>query len=360
MASKLGCARVQERNSQAASGRLRRFPLVLLMLAVFSAPRAQAQYVQGEATVGKNSTTPAPSQMFIDATQFGSGTDMCGAIAAACGKLTNTVGAAYPAGATIDARGYTGIQVCLAVNITNMLFQCVPQGSSHGATGGKLLLGEVNLYADGPAPPATNYTDGNGSGVGTPALIIPAGFWGIEGVSRGADPGSGTNPGQGTFLSVCTGSGVPVTGCNNAFPVRSLTVQSATVSGNTMTMTVSPAANFGVNIYPGELVMMKGNTLQPTENGTYKVQNTSGSTVQVTVPSTTPSCNPPVGTCATLYLGTPILGFGPGGTNPSGGANAYNAQTCSTTYPCNASPPLTQRPSMHIRSSFTFLSRGAL
>jgi hypothetical protein len=71
-----------------------------------------------------------------------------------------------------------------------------------------------------------------------------------------------------------------------------------------MTMTVSPAANFGVNIYPGELVMMQGNTLAPTENGTYKVQNTSGSTVQVTVPSTTPSCTPPSGTCATLYLGT--------------------------------------------------------
>jgi len=289
-------------------------PALLCPLIGILCSLSSAQYTTGLPTVG-NAGSPKDSQTSIDAKQFfgGTVTDMCGAVAAACATLGTTN---YPLGATIDARGFTGNQVCAAANITTMLNGCVSQYSgTRNATGGKLLLGEVNLYADGPIPPATNYTYGTGSGPGTPALVIPAGFWGIEGVSRGADPGSGTNSGPGTFLSVCTAPNTPVgTGhltpapgspsCTTAFPVRSLTVQSATVSGNTMTMTVSPAANFGVNIYPGELVMMQGNTLAPTENGTYKVQNTSGSTVQVTVPSTTPSCTPPSGTCATLYLGT--------------------------------------------------------
>ena len=304
-------------------------PALLCPLIGILCSLSSAQYTTGLPTVG-NAGSPKDSQTLIDAKQFfgGTVTDMCGAVAAACATLGTTN---YPLGATIDARGFTGNQVCAAANITTMLNGCVSQYSgTRNATGGKLLLGEVNLYADGPIPPATNYTYGTGSGPGTPALVIPAGFWGIEGVSRGADPGASGAPGPGTFLSVCTGSGTPVTGCNHAFPVRSLQIQSTTVVGNTMTMTVSPAANFGVNIYPGELVMMQGNTVAPTENGTYKVQNTSGSTVQVTVPSTTPACNPPLSPCGTLYLGTPILGYGPSGTN------AYNTQACSLTNPCNA------------------------
>ena len=293
--------------------------------------RAQT-YTQGLPTVGSNSLGPtaAPSQMFVDATQFNGG-DMCAKIANACSKL-NATSTTYPAGAAIDARGFTGNQVCAAGNITTMLYKCVP-GTANGAVGGKLLLGEVNLYADGPT--SGNYSDGS-SGIGTPALIIPSFFWGIEGVSRGASAGNGNThppPGPGTFLSVCLGSGNPInntnagTGsplCNNAFPVRSFSVTStvvATTSGvTTMTMTVSPAANFGVNpnIYPGELVMMKGNTTVPAENGTYKVQNASGSTIQVTVPSTTLGCTS--ATCGTLYLGTPILGFG--------GSMSYNNSSC--------------------------------
>jgi hypothetical protein len=99
-----------------------------------------------------------------------------------------------------------------------------------------------------------------------------------------------------------------------------------------MTMTVSPALHWGVNIYAGELVMMKGNTVTPAENGTYKVQNASpDTTVKVTVPLGTPSCTPPLSPCGNLYLGTPILGFGP----PSGVAygtasNACGGQLCSS------------------------------
>jgi hypothetical protein len=140
---------------------------------------AQAQtYTQGLPAVGNNNvpSTAAPSKMLLDATLFPD-TDMCASIVDACKKLGT---AGYPLGATIDARGFTGNRVCLASNITTMLFQCVAAGSSNGATGGKLLLGEVNLYADGPSGGVNgNYSDLLGSGIGTPALIIPYGMWGL-------------------------------------------------------------------------------------------------------------------------------------------------------------------------------------
>ena len=236
-----------------------------------------AQNVEGLPAVG-NGTSQFSSQMLIDATAFSAAGDMCAAITAACAQVGTT---GYPLGATIDARGFAGNQVCKAINITTMLNGCAAQYSgTRNATSGKLLLGEVNLYADGPS--SGNYTYGTGSGPGTPALVIPAQFWGIEGVSRGADA-SGSSAGPGTFLSVCTGSNTPVgTGhlppapgsppCTTSFPVRSFSVNSTTVSTasgvTTMTMNVSPAANFGVNIYPGELVMLVGSGSTPVaENG---------------------------------------------------------------------------------------------
>jgi len=217
--------------------------------------------------------------MLIDATPF-LVTDMCDAINTACSKL-NATSTTYPAGATIDARGFTGNQVCAASNITTMLFQCVPSGSSHGATGGKLLLGEVNLYADGPIPPATSYTDGT-SGVGTPALIIPNNFWGIEGVSRGAGNAGTTN---GTWLSVCTGNGTPISGangCHNAFPQRKYVIGSTGVSGTNptiMTITISSV----VTAYVGELAMVKG--APSGDNGSFAIQSTAsgGSSTLITV-----------------------------------------------------------------------------
>ena len=77
-----------------------------------------------------------------------------------------------------------------------MLNACVT-GTNHNGPGGKLLLGNVNLYIDGPT--SGNYSDGT-SGIGTPAIIIPSFFWGIEGVSRGASA-NGSNAGLGTFIS---------------------------------------------------------------------------------------------------------------------------------------------------------------
>jgi len=80
--------------------------------------------------------------------------------------------------------------------------------------------------------------------------------------------------------------------------------------------------------------MMKGNTSPASENGTYKIQNGSpDTTVKVTVPSTTPGCTAAFGGCGTLYLGTPILGFGPPGIVAYGtAANACGSgtQLCSS------------------------------
>jgi hypothetical protein len=155
----------------------------LVLLLILHTASAQLT-TQGEPAAGNSSgggLTTSP--MYLDATQFPS-TDMCASIAKACGSTSP-----IPGGTTIDARGFTGNQVCKATTVTIMLNKCT-------ANGGRLLLGLVNLYADGPA--SGNYADGNGSGVGTPAFILPSKFWGIEGVSRGAGDSGST---LGTFLS---------------------------------------------------------------------------------------------------------------------------------------------------------------
>ena len=278
---------------------------------------SSGQNVQGLPTVGNGSgLIQSSSQMLIDATQFASGTDMCGAIKAACGKLGT---ANYPNGGTIDARGFTGNQVCASGNITTMLFTCV---GTTGNNGGKLLLGNVNLYADGPA--AGNYTDNNTppSGIGTPALILPSKFWGIEGLSRGS--GDQNSP-LGTFISVCTGSNTPVgTGhlppasgspsCTTAFPNRTFPITLTSVPSGTTTMTITVSGTLvtsgtGTNVYQGELAMVKGNTTVVANNGTFKIQSIpTSTTITVTVPVGTAPCTL---NCGNLILGTPILGFGP-------------------------------------------------
>ena len=281
---------------------------------------SSAQYNTGLPTVG-NGGAPKDSQTLIDAKQFISGfvTDMCGAIAAACGQLHAT---GYPNGATIDARGFTGDQLCPATTITTMLNSCVT-GTGHN--GGKLLLGNVNLYIDGPTA-HPYYSDGT-STYGTPALIIPSFFWGIEGVSRGAGDQGST---LGTFLTVCTSTTPTGIGCTNVFPVRSFLINSTTVAlpvngVTTMTITLPAPVTSGTNIYPGELTMVKGDSVAG-ENGTFKIQSITNSgmgstgTITVTVPSGTLPCSLAPPQCGTLFLGTPILGFG--------GVAPHNASGC--------------------------------
>jgi hypothetical protein len=296
----VACLRSQVRCSLSLSKAGVHLALLCPLIGILCLP-SLAQYNTGLPTVGKTGS-PTDSQTLIDAKQFLSGTvtDMCGAIAAACGQLGAT---GYPLGGTIDARGFTGDKVCSgSLTTTTMLAACVT-GTGHN--GGKLLLGDVHLYVDGPA--SGNYTDGT-SGVGTPALIIPSNFWGIEGVSRGA--GDGTT--NGTWLSVCTGNGTPVTGCQHSFPQRKFTIANTTVSGtNPTSMTI--LINAVVTGYQGELAMVKGATGSAAgDNGTFAVQSmaASGSNtlVTVTVSSGTPTCSS--GGCGSLILGTPILGFG--------------------------------------------------
>jgi hypothetical protein len=116
-----------------------------------AAPTLAQLTTQGEPAVGNTlGTKLTTSQAVLDATMF-TGADMCASIAAACAQLSAT-STTYPAGATIDARGFAGNQVCKAINITTMLNGCAAQYSgTRNATSGKLLLGEVNLYADGPS-----------------------------------------------------------------------------------------------------------------------------------------------------------------------------------------------------------------
>ncbi len=288
--------------------------------------------LQGEPVTGKGtggSGQQATSQpVFIDATQF-QDIDMCASIADACGALTSApvTGFTYPAGAVIDARGFTGNQVCKATNVTTMLSQCVTHKDIHGttiyATGGKLLLGEVNIYADGPA--SGNYTDGKGSGIGTPALVIPNGFWGIEGLSRGGSIPSGGTTALGTWISVCTGGGTPVgttlppapgsPSCTTAFPQRVFTISQTTVAacgsglGGATCMTITASGLTTANVYAGELGMVKAGI--SSNNGMYKVQSNAAGSITVVVPSGTSPCS---SGCGSLWLGTPIVGFGNGGS----------------------------------------------
>lgn len=80
--------------------------------------------------------------------------------------------------------------------------------------------------------------------------------------------------------------------------------------------------------------MMKGNTYAANQNGTYRIQNSSGTTIQVTVPGGTATSCPSGNACGALYLATPILGFevgNPGATNSNSGTNFYNSQSCDAT-----------------------------
>src|SRR5579863_958743 len=98
-----------------------RSALCCVLLAALWAPFSAQTTITGLPQVGNGTSTPSSSQMLIDATQFVSGIDMCANIALACAQVGTT---GYPLGATIDARGFTGNQVCKAINITTMLNGC--------------------------------------------------------------------------------------------------------------------------------------------------------------------------------------------------------------------------------------------
>ena len=241
------------------------------------------------------------------------GNTMWEAISAAIASPLNVSG-------VIDARAFQGPQLVKAGVGTTALYGCngnplacqvggvstpTPPGSK---VNGVLLLGNVTNYCDGPS--GGNYTDGN-SNYGTPCIIVPWGFQ-IIGSAKFT-----TNV-VGTTFAPCLGSNNPVTGCNAAFPKRSLSISAISVTSTTMTLTSSnpltitggPTNN--QNIYVGELVAISGAT-----NSVYNVLRTvqtlpssPGNTFTVSVPNGTSTTGCSGGNCGTAYLVTPFIGFG--------------------------------------------------
>jgi hypothetical protein len=120
------------RKTQLTRGSLGGPSLWLCLTALFVAgtvPPTYAQIVQGEPGVGNPGATKlVSSPIFLDATQFGNGTDACAAINAAITQMNGTTN-----NGVVDARGFTGDQKCASNMFPN------------DATG-KLLLGNVTLH----------------------------------------------------------------------------------------------------------------------------------------------------------------------------------------------------------------------
>jgi hypothetical protein len=107
MAPLVNCLRLQVRRPLDIRNTVVRLNRFCLLLAILSGS-SSAQNTQGLPVVGAGGTQ-ASSQMLLDATQFAGAPDMCLQIKNACLKLG---AGGYPSGATIDARGFTGDQVC--------------------------------------------------------------------------------------------------------------------------------------------------------------------------------------------------------------------------------------------------------
>jgi hypothetical protein len=143
---------------QECSGVLAFLLVTMAMVGSSAGQNTLGNLTQGQPVVahqtGTSGKTALSSNVSIDASQFEGG-DMCARIAAAC-QSPDT-----PVPTTIDARGFTGAQVCAPTTVTIMLNSCAGNG------GGKLLLGTVTVYADGPAAGAGgHYSDINSSGIG--------------------------------------------------------------------------------------------------------------------------------------------------------------------------------------------------
>lgn len=109
-----------------------------MVVGVFSqAQNTLGTLAQGQPVVAQSSggtgATAVSSALVLDAAQFSSSTDICGAISAACQTANTTLGGA---GMDVDARGYAAIgsnNVCSVTNAHGMLTNC--------SNGGKVLLG---------------------------------------------------------------------------------------------------------------------------------------------------------------------------------------------------------------------------
>ena len=274
-----------------------------------------ASTVQGYPVVGSaiDNYSGTYSSLYLDASQFCTSgfnltaggcnpsgrTGMWEAIAAAIASPLNISG-------VIDARAFNGNQIIPPNTGTTALYGA---GGLTGSTvSGAVLLGNVTMYCDGPPTGATgNYADGSGSNYGTPCIILPHTYQII---------GENTNV---TTFSPCLGGNSPTgSGCQNAFPLRQFGVQSTTYSANTLTGTLASGYSFvttlgpanNQNIYITEPAILwspscPSNSLMRTISAA-TAGTGSAASFQMKVPSTTLSC----GSSATLYLFTPVIGFG--------------------------------------------------
>lgn len=240
----------------------------------------------GEPVVG-GPTSAVYSPLWLDATQS-SGSDMCA-------KISATIASANNLSAVIDARGFSGVQYCSAVNATTMFWG---GATIYSAVPDVLLLGKVTLVVDGPTN-GIYYTDGT-STYGTPAILIPSQF---------AVIGSNFND---TVFTICTGAATPIASCTHAFPQRSLgTVSSTSLASNTLTVNETGVTlTASTNVWVGERVQLVG--LGTANNNVTRVVASVASTSSITIamPTTTTNC---AATCGgTIYAFTPVVAFAPG------------------------------------------------
>lgn len=225
-------------------------------------------------TTGSSGASAASSSSSFDATQFVSGTDLCGAVSLACAAAN--VGGSATYGADIDARAFAAAgsnPVCSVTTANAMLNNC--------SNGGKVLLGSYTLWL-----PLSSTTPMAGSPPGA-VLVLPNNFGGFRGISRGSlschDPNGNcsavnTPTSTGTVIAVCPpAGGVPLSNCPGqpAGTSRIWTISSMNVTtvGGTNYIQVNSS---GMNLVAGEPVRIDQSntanlTRQGVDNGAYRV-----------------------------------------------------------------------------------------
>ena len=275
--------------------------------------------VQGEGQIGASggtSTTPSPSALHAEAFCAGGFNAVTGACSGGnyntmCLAIASAGAAAWNTSGDIDARAFSGQQVWAATCSVLSLYGGATTGST---VKGRLFLGNsVQIALDGPA--GGFYSDGSGSYVGTPAIIIPNNFLLMTS--------------NGTIFAPCVAVNNPLTGCTTAFPQRALPITNIVVTctqgcqGVYTTSTAlitsgGPPSN--QNIYPTRLSGAPGlggefayiaATGTTAYNVARTIQSATGTTFTIDLPAgtSTAGCS---GSCGTAYLGTPMIATGAG------------------------------------------------
>jgi hypothetical protein len=229
--------------------------------------------------------------------------DFCQAVTAA--QMASPVGIA-------DARAVNAQKLyCGPGHSTNMFFQGQTAGSTvFGAlilgTNSSSTGGTQTIYLDTPS--AGYNSDGNGSTVSTPYILLPNQFQGIYGaVGKAA-----------VQFEICTGAGTPYSQCQNPAATRPFTITSTSLTGNLLTVTTSTAlacSGGSENLWVGEPIQIEGSGTANNNMARLVVQCNSAptNTFVIEVPTGTGNC---AASCGTAYGTTSIFAYA-GGTNGS-------------------------------------------